>query len=151
MVVVWRDKLTPANIGSIPTVIRAVSGGRPASAGVFVVIGTSVDAPDAATRDALAKGMKSVEGLTKCVAQVLEGEGFKAAAVRSVAVGLNLLVKSIYPLKAFATVDEGARWFTKQMSQGRVVPLAPGNFTLGLSELRASMADLRSLPDKLPR
>src|SRR5690606_3582075 len=44
------------------------------------------------------------------LAQVVEGEGFGAAAARAVMSGIQLAVRAGYPTKVFGTVDEALPW-----------------------------------------
>jgi hypothetical protein len=55
------------------------------------------------------------------VALVIEGTGFRPAAVRVMISGVYLVTRVSYPRKIFSTVTEGSAWLTSSASAG-----APG-------------------------
>lgn len=89
---------------------------RPDGLVMLVIVNAANDLPDAATREAMARGMKRHETFTRAMALVYEGDGFRAAAVRSVFVGLQMLSRQALPTKVFAAVDEAATWLVRQRS-----------------------------------
>lgn len=55
------------------------------------------------------------------LAQVVEGEGFIAAAARAVMSGVQLAVRAGYPVKVFGRVDEALPWVSDQLrAKGQV-------------------------------
>lgn len=89
---------------------------RPEGLVMLVIVNAANELPDAATREAMARDMKRHESFTRAMALVYEGDGFRAAAVRSVFVGLQMLSRQALPTKVFAAVDEAAAWLVRQRS-----------------------------------
>lgn len=56
------------------------------------------------------------------IATVIEGDGFRAAAVRAVASGLNMLSREPFPSKNFDTLEDAVPWFASlaQVDAGRL-------------------------------
>lgn len=82
-------------------------------AGVAVVLVLPPNAPLLSTkreRD-LASELLSVPGVA-AFALVLEGDGFWAAAARSILVGLNALSRRTLPTKVFASIEQAAPWLS---------------------------------------
>lgn len=63
-----------------------------------------------AAREAAAGIAKDGSDFLLGSAQVVEGEGFGAAAARAVMSGIQLAVRAGYPTKVFGTVDEALTW-----------------------------------------
>src|SRR5262245_35280615 len=117
VLILWRGTPSLANVPAIPTVIRAASARRGGPVGLFVVIGAESQMPESAVRDALARGVKEAAACTRFVVAVIEGEGFRTTAMRTVVVGLSLVVKQRFPSKIAATVMEGATWAAPLLSE----------------------------------
>jgi len=52
----------------------------------------------------------------KAIAQVIYGEGFAAAAIRSVATGMVLIARHPRPTKIFGTLESAATWLVPYMN-----------------------------------
>lgn len=75
---------------------------------LLCVIAEGCGVPDASLRDLLTREVKRVQKQIGAVANVVEGEGFAAAALRSAVTGMTLVLRPAYPVKTYATVDEAA-------------------------------------------
>ncbi len=85
------------------------------------------------TRAAGEEMARYFEGRVRAQASVLEGTGFVAAAIRSAAVGLQLLVKNTYQVKIFEEHPPAAAWLLKQRAPD-AAPLDAANL-LGMMEM----------------
>jgi len=93
--------------------------------------------PDAAARELMARDMKRHETFTRDMALVYEGDGFRAAALRSVVAGLQLLSRQVVPLKTVATVEQAAAWLA---GRRRVERVAAADIVSAVGAIRAAVA-----------
>jgi hypothetical protein len=69
---------------------------------------------------------KDPSSCLRAIAQVIHGSGFAAAAIRSIATGMQLLSRHGRPSKIFDSLDNATVWLVPQMSQ---LPGPPGTVT----------------------
>lgn len=111
----WRATPTKAKLEILGRhqrqLAKASVGGR-----IVVVTVLSPDAGLLLTSEA----RKEAEALAKAgrelllgLAQVVEGEGFLAAAARAVMSGIQLAVRAGHPVKVFGTLDEALPWVSE--------------------------------------
>jgi hypothetical protein len=82
---------------------------------VLVVIDSGARAPDAPGRDAIQQLRLRHQHRIAGFAYVVEGEGFKAAAVRSALSAMSLASRFTYPQRVTATVGEAAPWLVHRL------------------------------------
>lgn len=85
---------------------------------ILTVVEDGAPMPDAPARDALGKLLQSGAGRTRKSAVVYEGDGFRAAAVRSVVTGISVFSKPPFPHKIFARVAEAAGFLASEAGHG---------------------------------
>lgn len=90
---------------------------------MMAVLGPSCPPPDNAVRDIFAAEINRLSGRIAAVANIVEGQGFRAAAMRAVLTGLALVIRSPQLQKACPTVDDGAH-FLADHSHGRLTASA---------------------------
>ncbi len=73
---------------------------------LLTVVEEQAPMPTSDARDALGQLLKSGTGRTRRSAVVYEGNGFRAATVRSVVTGITVLSRPPFPHKIFATVAD---------------------------------------------
>jgi len=101
-------------IVSVPVMERALSrairdlAGRPCF--VMVVVDSSVPAPNAEARDALARSIERHDSTISGVAYVVFGEGFQSAMLRGVITSLMLLSRPSHTTKVFGSIPEAVAW-----------------------------------------
>jgi hypothetical protein len=103
---------------------------------VLSVLGPNTPPPEGAVRQAFAESFDRHKSRIAAVAQVVEGEGFRAAAMRSVLVGITLLLRPGFEQKACATIADAAQ-FLSEHSKGKV---GAADVIRGVTELRQSAA-----------
>jgi hypothetical protein len=81
---------------------------------MLTLVEKAADRPSAAAREATAEQLRSSAGMICRAATVLEGEGFRAATVRSIAMGLNLLASQPFPYNVFASATSAAEWLASE-------------------------------------
>ena len=82
--------------------------------GLLAILAEGCALPDEAVRATLAEGLVRVEGCIAGVANVVEGQGFRAAALRGALTSLALLVGARYPQKVFGDVTAAAAFLTER-------------------------------------
>ncbi|MBX3274639.1 MAG: hypothetical protein KF729_30515 [Sandaracinaceae bacterium] len=76
--------------------------------GLLAILAEGCALPDEAVRATLGEGLVRVESHIAGVANVVEGQGFRAAALRGALTSLALLVGARYPQKVFGDVGAAA-------------------------------------------
>ncbi|MFW6051084.1 MAG: hypothetical protein ACODAU_07910 [Myxococcota bacterium] len=92
----------------------------PSPYGLYTVVEEQVPLPSGPVRQGMANLMKDLAGDVVGSALVQEGDGFRASAVRSVAVGISLLARQPFPHKVFAAAHEASTFLSGAL--GGVVP-----------------------------
>ena len=110
LLVVWRNETTLKGITDIHRSMRELAARYPTGIGLFTIVEAEAPMPERAERDALARLLRDFGPNLKASALVFEGQGFRAAAVRSVVVGLTLLAKQPYPHRVFDGPAIAATW-----------------------------------------
>ena len=105
---IWRDKTTMEGVRASRSAVEAFSAGRRREIGMLTIVEPGAPIPARAERTALADYLRAVSDSIKVSALVYEGEGFHAAAVRSLVTGLTLIARQDYPHRVFDSVDKAA-------------------------------------------
>lgn len=123
---------------------RAIEAhGRTLGAGRMVelsLIDGDVPIPDAEVRAVLDGSVPAISPYYRAVSAVFPGSGFRAALIRGVITSFQLLSRTAYPQKVFATVDAAAGF-----SRPHVLALDPALddlqlFTAGIADIAAEAA-----------
>ena len=111
-IVVWRSAPTVAAAARMIPFVRDhyTERGRPIY--IFVVIVDGISPPDDAARAAMAESMAKTAAYTKMIVSVIQGEGFRASVIRSIAAGMQILARKSAPGKIFATEEEAIVWLS---------------------------------------
>ena len=118
MIVVWRGLTTVDGVREGQRVFDALTKKWPDGVLLLTIVEDGAPMPDASARDALGRLLKSGVGKTKKSAVVYEGDGFRAAAVRSVVTGLSVFSKLPFPHKIFAKVSDAAGFLATEAGHG---------------------------------
>jgi hypothetical protein len=113
-VVIWRGAVTKLQFEWQRTALAEVVEGNSQGAGFLCVVEASAKPPEDDLRRASAQMVLSHAERLKCVACVIEGEGFKAAITRGALSGMVLLLRNRKTqISFFANVRSGAQWMSK--------------------------------------
>jgi hypothetical protein len=77
---------------------------------LLAVVGPDCPPPESAVREILAAELRRLSKQIVASANLVEGQGFRAAALRSVLTGMALLVRPPYPQKICATMTEASEF-----------------------------------------
>ena len=108
----WRTATTPEAVSELHRIAVRHSRASEPMAMLTVVEATS-EMPDGDIRGQLASLFQELGDRVSCSALIFEGDGFRAAAVRGIVTGINLVAKQPFPHKVFAQVSEAATWIDR--------------------------------------
>jgi hypothetical protein len=135
-VTIWRREVTVASVLFIQHRVRAFA--RRCSTrrcATLTIVEEGAPMPSSEARTALSNMFRFNAEEILCSSVAMEGNGFRAAAVRAVADGLSLVARQPFPHKTFATIDQATLWLGSQMVKARVLANVVG--------LREAIADVR--------
>lgn len=137
-VAIWRHDSNMMRVGRQREGLLKVVQRNPGKAVFMCVVEPSSAPPDESARKASSRMVEEHGDALRGVAVVIEGAGFRASIVRSVASGIVLLArsKSKTPVSYFSGVVEGAEWLRKYVDLG-----SPGGFTAALESLREGLGN----------
>ena len=110
----WKRTPTIEAARELSEVYRRLLAGASRSWLILTVASGSMSTPDAATREAMAKEIKTIEHAISGVAMAMEGSGFGVAAIRAIASSIYIVTRPPYPVKVFATTAESTQWLLAQ-------------------------------------
>ena len=113
-VVVWRGDVTPSSFEQQRLGLAQVVQRNPGGAAFLCVVEETSKPPNEELRKASAQMVAQHGDRLKCIACVIEGDGFKAALTRSVLSGIALLVANRHaPLAFFSNVHQAGTWMRR--------------------------------------
>jgi hypothetical protein len=132
--ILWKKNTTMEATQQLRGHLLEFTRSRPAGVGLLTIVEANAPVPGAEVRKALAAVLADFSRDIKASAVVFEGQGFSAAAVRSVVTGLTLIARQAYPHKVFGSLGEAGAW---------MLPQLPRQATQ--ADLAAAVAGLRKL------
>ena len=81
---------------------------------VLAVLGADCRLPREQVREILGEGPKSLGSQVAAVAHVIEGEGFRGAALRGVLTGMGMVIRARYPQEAFRDIPSAAVFLARE-------------------------------------
>jgi hypothetical protein len=127
LLVRWRGAVTPAPFERQRAALEAMAARHPGGANLLCVIEEGAAAPDSVMRKATSEMVAQLGDRVRCIACVVEGRGFKAAAVRSVLSSMALLRKIKVEQKFTATFTDAAHWIALRVPNVSVTALCDGH------------------------
>ena len=116
VVTIWSGEATRATLDAIDRFSAKVYERWPAGTTLLVVLEPGCPMPNSEQRRDLDQYYLSVGNQVRGVAQVVEGGNLWAVMARSVMTALRLVQKSPYPMKVFASAQEGADWISEYVT-----------------------------------
>jgi hypothetical protein len=109
----WRLHTKPQDILELQRVAGQAyeASGKPIA--LVQVVPVSAIAPDGQARAALARLLGQLNGRVSRSAIVHEGEGFRAAMIRSIVTGVVALSNPGFPHRVFSTLAESVTWMAQ--------------------------------------
>lgn len=138
LVVVWKGTVTVAAAREIQFALRDLAASLPREdVALLTIVEADAPMPSADARTALANILRFCADDIRCSCVVMEGDGFRAAAARSIATGLSLIARQPFPHRIFSTVHEGSRWVAQLLKQGP--PVDPIALSSAVEEIRGHL------------
>ena len=131
--IVWIGQTSLSAATTFSREIERFSSVRPEGIGLVDVILKKATLPKADVRKLFADILVNTNILVSVA--VMEGLGFRAAAVRSFVQGLNMLARHDFPHRIFGTVNECANWFISAANEKKPSwKLSTDEFTAAMNE-----------------
>lgn len=113
----------PRLMQSVEELARSLDPRYAAGLGVVVVIDASCAPPDEDARRVVCDVYTVLRPMVRGVAYVVEGEGFAAAAKRSVLSLITMTIKPGFPIRVSGTLEEGLPWLRKTLGPAWLEPM----------------------------
>ena len=110
---VWTSAPTLEHASTAATLLASLGKVQPKLL-VLAVLGPNTPPPDGAVREILAHQLTRLGAQIAAVANVVEGQGFRAATMRAVLTGMVLVIRPTYPQRACATIEEAAGFLAER-------------------------------------
>ena len=134
--VLWKGETEPSTADRIQESLRAfvptLEGRR---AALFTVVAKEAPMPSSEARTALSNILRQGADAVLASAVVMEGDGFRASMVRSVATGLALVARQPFPHRVFAATEDAAAWIDLRLG-GSAPRASAAEILMALEELR---------------
>jgi hypothetical protein len=112
-VVIWRGAVTTEPFELQRAGLAEIVDGNPDGAALLCIVEPTAKPPDDALRKASSQMIAAHGERLRCVACVIEGEGFKNAINRGALAGMVLLLRNKKTaVSVFATVREALQWMS---------------------------------------
>lgn len=150
-VVMWRDIFAlvdrgRADVSDYPILERMVreqAEQHPRGLGCLVIIPASANPPPDDVRRAINDVLTNLAPLLRCLCWLVEGRGFRAAAVRAALAGLRIVHRPPYPTTVENDLSAALHWMFPYLRNGMVrLPEIPAAID-AISQGRASMLPAR--------
>lgn len=109
----------------------------PDGMGLLIVINSDAPPTGEASRGHIKTYYPIISGYLRGIVRVIEGEGFGAAAKRSVAALIDMALRLRCPSKMSGSVDDGASWLMRQMGSAAHRQYGVQDVALAVQRLRA--------------
>jgi|SoiMethySBSTD1v2_1073268.scaffolds.fasta_scaffold06294_4 hypothetical protein len=116
----------------------------PTGMGMIIVVNAEAEAPDEAARAQLQKMHTELYGKLRGIVRVIEGEGFAAAAKRSVLTIIDLATRHGHPSKVVSSVDAAVTWILPYMEPVDRRRYSAGDVVTAIEALRVELAKVPS-------
>lgn len=116
-VVIWRDETTVEGVARASAEFRSYSASRTRELAMLAIVEPGAKMPDAEARACMARFLDDARDRLLISAVAFEGQGFVAAGIRGVVVGLTMIARQPYPHRVFASVVEAAKWMESEQQR----------------------------------
>jgi len=106
----WLHQTTVEDVEELGRAARRAQQGSSERVRLVQIVPQTAATPDARVRAALARMLRGLQGIVSHSVIVFEGEGFRAAMVRSIVTSIASLSNPGFPHRVFATLPEAAAW-----------------------------------------
>ena len=147
-VVMWRDIFALVDQGRskvedypiLEALVIEQAGRHPGGLACLVIIPSTASPPPDHVRRAISDVLARLAPKLRCLCWLVEGSGFRAAAVRATLAGLRMVNRSPYPTLVASDLNEALRWILPHLADGKLrfdeIPDAVESITHGRKSLR---------------
>jgi hypothetical protein len=132
---VWSRPSTLDSLAAVAQCEEALTGDSPEGIVVLTVIAGTAFSIGIREREEAQRLARHFDKTTVAEAYVIEGEGFRAAAMRAMLAGLQLLARTSHPVRVFADVPGAVEWLGVRARP----PIAPEELSATVRQARAAM------------
>jgi hypothetical protein len=137
--VVWRHETTVDAARALAIDVGDFASELPERKGLLLTVVTPhASLPSGEARQALSGILRAGADTLICSAVVMEGDGFRASAVRSVATGLAFVARQPFPHRVFSNTDSAIAWFARELKTRSSISLDIGQLGRDVGTLRSS-------------
>jgi len=132
----WRRETTPR---SLRVAQASLELAREAGGGKLFLAGVAEETavvPGSELRAEISRLINRNAGALVASAFAFEGKGFRAAAIRSVGIGVSLLSRGAVPHRVFGTTTAGVEWAVEKMREAGAACPEPGQIVRAFAALR---------------
>ena len=143
-VLIWRHETTVQGCRSFRDELFRFAENRPQGIGLLTIVEETAPMPPVESRQSIASTLRDASGHIVASAVVFEGAGFRAAAVRSVVVGLTMLARQKFPHKVFGNLSDAASWMHATLGDALEEGFSAAELGDAVDDIRRSIADKSS-------
>jgi hypothetical protein len=149
-VVLWRDifalvdrgRTSVSDYPALEAMVRKQAEQYPRGLGCLVIIPANADPPPDDVRRAINDVLTRLAPSLLCLCWLVEGRGFRAAAVRAALAGLRIARRPPYPTTVASDMIAALRWIILHLPNGGArmsdIPIAAGAISEGRTTLLPS-------------
>jgi hypothetical protein len=135
-IIVWRVYTPVEAVREVRRQANRYAAERRGQLGFLTFVEPGAPTPSSAARAELASLLREASPFTRASAVVYEGDGFQAAAVRSVVTGLALLARQKFPHKIFGKTIDASTWMVRELRGVLDPSVTPATVVTMTEELR---------------
>ena len=136
--VVWRHERTLEAVRQLDEAVAELARSHPKGIGMLTIVSEGAPLPPSAARKAIADLLTASSAFIRCSVVIMEGTGFRAAAVRSVVTGLTMLAKHDFPHQ-ICDVEGAVRMYADVLPRATGRALDPNAVRAAINVLRRQM------------
>lgn len=124
----WHKDTTLQGVAALRAAVAKVTEESAEGLRILIIVEPSASMPSRESRSEIADFMTHYRESIRSTALAFEGTGFRAASIRAVVTGLNLLAHHPFPYGVFASIPEALGW-------GPMAPLATGAAPMAVARI----------------
>jgi hypothetical protein len=133
-IVVWHGQPIEAAVECLARTTERRRRQYPEGLSVIHLVKGDITLPDAETRQAFVRLMKSSNDVLACVAVVVGGTGFWASTARSLITGMRVLARGAFDMRLHGTIHEVVGWLPAKHAEKTGFVIAPAQLATSLEQ-----------------
>ena len=134
---IWKDETLVRAVYELRDIFVELAAAMPrGKAAVLTIIAANAPLPSADARTGLVNIFGESANAVVCSAVIMEGSGFRASAVRSVATGIGLIAHQPFPHRIFSNVSTALAWVKPELQRQIAMTINAAQFEADFELLR---------------